>query len=230
MTSQDFNQSSMDYDRSINRLGRITSIIALAFMIAVPLGIQIYFKLDIKVSEILFASSSLIAMFLPMAVVENISYYPVLGAGGIYLGSITGNILNMKLPCAISGMKIAEVEQGSREGEAIALLAVGVSSVVNTVILFLGMFVLGSFILPILQAPVLKPGFDNITPAILGAIAIPNLVRKPKLSLFPLALALLAYLVIGPAQFGKVQSYVLIGVMLLSVGLAWFNDKRKVQA
>ena len=137
-------QLSLEYDKSINRLGRTTSIIALAFMILVPLGTMIYFNLDISISEIFLASSSLIIMFLPMAVVENISYYSVIGAGGMYLSSITGNILNMKLPCAISGMKIAGVEPGSREGDVISVIAIGVSSVVNTIVLILGMFVLGS--------------------------------------------------------------------------------------
>jgi hypothetical protein len=219
-------QLSLEYDRSINRLGRTTSIIALAFMILVPLGTMIYFDLDISVSEILLASSSLIIMFLPMSVVENISYYAVIGAGGMYLGSITGNILNMKLPCAISGMKIAGVEPGSREGDVISVIAIGVSSVVNTIVLILGMFVIGSFILPILNSPVLSPGFANITPAILGAVTIPNLLESKKLSIVPIIAALAAYFIIGPKSFGKVQSYVLIVIMALSVVSAYLMNKK----
>lgn len=219
-------QLSLEYDKSINRLGRITSIIALTFMLFVPLGTMIYFNLDISISEVFLASSSLIIMFLPMAVVENISYYTVIGAGGMYLSSITGNILNMKLPCAISGMKIAGVDPGSREGDVISVIAIGVSSVVNTIVLVLGMFVLGSFILPILNSPVLSPGFANITPAILGAVTIPNLLKRKQLSIVPIIAALAAFFMIGPKSFGKVQSYVLIGVMALSVVSAYIMDKK----
>lgn len=217
---------SMEFDRSINKLGRYTSIIALAFMLSVPLGIQIYFGLDINFIEVLVASSSLIAMFLPMAVVENISYYQIIGAGGIYLSSITGNVLNMKLPCAIAGMKIADVEPGSKEGDVISIIAIGSSSIVTTFIVFIGMFFVGQALLPILESPILAPGFANITPAILGAVSIPSLINNKKLSIVPVLLSLILFFAIGAASFGRYQSYVLIIVMILSVGSAYFNYRR----
>lgn len=214
---------SKEFDRSINRLGRYTSIVALVFMLSIPLGIQIYFGLDIKFLEVIVASSSLIAMFLPMAVIENISYYQIIGAGGIYLSSITGNVLNMKLPCAIAGMKIAQVEPGSKEGDVISIIAIGVSSIVTTVIVFIGMFFIGEALLPVLESPILAPGFANITPAILGAVAIPSLINNRKLSIVPVILSLALFFIIGPASFGRYQSYVLVTVMILSVGSAYFS-------
>lgn len=217
---------SVEFDRSINRLGRYTSIIALICMLSIPLGIQIYFGLDIKLTEVLVASSSLIAMFLPMAVIENISYYQIIGAGGIYLSSITGNVLNMKLPCAIAGMKIADVQPGSKEGDVISIIAIGVSSIVTTLIVFLGMFFVGQALLPVLQSPILAPGFANITPAILGAVSIPSLLGNKKLSIVPVVLSLGLFFAIGPASFGRYQSYVLIIVMILSVGSAYLNFRK----
>lgn len=216
---------SKEFDKSINRLGRYTSIIALAFLLSVPFITQIYFGLDINFGDVLVASSGLIAMFLPMAVVENISYYQIIGAGGIYLSSITGNILNMKLPCAIAGMKIAGVEPGTKEGDVISIIAIGVSSVVTTIIIFLGMFFVGQALLPLLNSPVLAPGFANVTPAILGATAVPALLGNKKLSVVPVILSLAAYFIIG-AKFGMYQSYVLIIVMVLSVGSAYINYKK----
>lgn len=216
---------SKEFDKSINRLGRYTSIIALAFMLSVPFITQIYFGFDINFGDVLVASSGLIAMFLPMAVVENISYYQIIGAGGIYLSSITGNILNMKLPCAIAGMKIAGVEPGTKEGDVISIIAIGVSSIVTTLILFFGMFFVGQALLPLLNSPLLAPGFANVTPAILGATAVPALLGNKKLSVVPVILSLAAYFIIG-AKFGMYQSYVLIIVMALSVGSAYLNYKK----
>lgn len=216
---------SMEFDKKINKLGRYTSIIALAFMLMVPFGTQLYFGFDISIRDVFLGSSSLIAMFLPMAVVENISYYQIIGAGGIYLSSITGNVLNMKLPCAIAGMKLAGVEPGTKEGDVISIIAIGVSSLVTTLILFLGMFFIGQALLPILQSEILAPGFANITPAILGAVAVPNLINNKKLSIVPVVLALLSYFIIG-GKFGMYQSYVLIVVMALSVGSAYLNYKK----
>lgn len=214
------------FSRRINRLGRITSIIALFFMILVPFGTAYYYGTEFKFSEVFAASIGLIATFLPTAIVENISYYPVFGAGAMYLSSITGNILNMKLPAVVSGHQIAKVEPGSDKGDVIAIISVGVSSLVPAVILILGNFVVGEVLAPLLSNPVLKPGFDNITPALLGAITLPQLLKAKKLAITPVLIALGAYLVIGPDNFRSVQSYVLISVMALSVGVAYVMHKR----
>lgn len=219
-------QKSIEYGKSINRLGRITSIIALFFMFLVPMGTAAIFGLEFNISESLGAAASLIAIFLPTAVVENISYYPVLGAGGMYLSSITGNILNMKLPAAISGMKIAQVEPGTDEGDVISVLSIGTSSVVTTIIVFTGLF-LGKALLPILSSPILAPGFQNITPALMGAVAVPSLLQNKKLAVVPVILAIGAYLIIGSARFGMVQSYVLISVMALSVLAGYIMFKKE---
>ncbi len=79
---------------------------------------------------------------------------------------------------------------------------------------------------PLLSNPVLKPGFDNITPALLGAITLPQLFKAKKLAITPVIIALGAYLVIAPDNFRSVQSYVLISVMALSVGVAYVMHKR----
>lgn len=220
------NEGNDLFSTRINMLGRWTSVIALFFMVLVPFGMAMYYGVSFRIEEVFAASIGLIATFLPTAVVENISYYPVFGAGAMYLSSITGNILNMKLPAVVSGQQIAEVEPGSDKGDVIAIIAVGVSSLVTIAILILGNFVVGEALSPILSNPVLKPGFDNITPALLGAITIPQLFKAKKLAITPLIIALGAFLIIGPENFGSVQSYVLISVMALSIGVAYLLYKR----
>src|SRR5690625_3939265 len=86
------------FTKRINLLGRWTSIIALFFMLLVPFAIAYYYQVEFQFSNILAASLGLIATFLPTAIAENISYYPVFGAGAMYLSSITGNVLNLILP------------------------------------------------------------------------------------------------------------------------------------
>lgn len=216
------------FTKSINQLGRWTSVIALFFMLLVPFGIAYYYKVEFQYNDILAASLGLIATFLPTAVVENISYYPVFGAGAMYLSSITGNILNMKLPAVVSGQQIAKVEPGSEAGDVVAIISVGVSSLVTIAILILGNFVIGELLAPILSNPVLKPGFDNITPALLGAITVPQIIKGKKLAITPMIVAIGAFLIIGPANYGSVQSYVLITVMIVSVAVAYLLHKRGI--
>src|SRR5690625_1818972 len=214
-------QQRWAFHNEINTLGIVTSIIALISMFAVPLGIAWYFDIDFNIWDALLASTGLIAIYLPTAVAENISFYSVLGAGGMYLSSITGNILNMKLPVVVSAQKIVDVEPGTEEGDVVSIIAIGVSSLVTVVILFLGMALIGTWLVPILNHPVVKPGFDNVTPALLGAIAIPQFLSDKKLSITPVALVLLILLILGADGYGSYQSYILLGVMAVSVSVAY---------
>ena len=214
-------EKSVKFTKEVNILGRITSIIALIAMYAVPLGVAAIFKIDFSITKALAASSSLIAIFLPTAVVENLSFYNIFGAGGMYLSSITGNITNMKMPVTVAGQKIAGVESGTESGDVIAIICVGVSSIVTIFILILGVFLIGTWLVPILNNPILKPGFDHITPALFGAIAIPQVINNKKLSATPLIYAFGIFLVLGSAFFGRYQSYILITNMFLSVLVAY---------
>lgn len=216
------------FHNRINYLGIVTTFIALVAMFMVPLGIAWYYNIEFSISNALLASTSLLAIYLPMAIAENISFYSVLGAGGMYLGSITGNILNLKLPVVVSAQKIVGVEPSTEEGDVVSIIAIGVSSLVTVVILFLGMALIGSWLVPILNHPTVKPGFDNVTPALLGAIAIPQFVSEKKLSLTPIALVVLLFLILGPEGYGSYQSYILLSVMVISVGISYFMYKKGI--
>lgn len=226
-TSTTYEQDSA-FDNNVNKLGRLTSIIALCFMFSVPVIITIFYKIEVNITEVLAVGGSLIAMFAPMAVVENISYYAVIGAGGVYLSCITGNVMNMKLPSALSGMKIANVEPGSKEGDVISILSIAVSSVVTSLILFLGMFIIGKFLLPYLSHPFLKPGFDNIMPSLMGALIVPFIIKNGKISITPIIMALALCILLGPLKVQRYQSYLLPVIMLTSVVAAYAMYKKGI--
>lgn len=79
--------------------------------------------------------STVALVFYPTAVLEVLTYSPLLGTGGTYLGFVTGNITNLKLPVALSAMESAEVEPASEEGEVISTISIAVSSIVTTLII-----------------------------------------------------------------------------------------------
>lgn len=222
------NSAEKEFDNKINFLGRWTSVIALLAMFAVPIVVTVAFQIKVDWASAVPIAGSLIALFAPMAIVENISYYAIIGAGGVYLSCITGNIMNMKLPCALSGMKIANVEPGSKKGDIISIISIGVSSIVTTIILLFGMLVVGKFLAPLLDNPVLKPGFDNTMPALMGAIAVPFVIKSPKLAIFPVIATLILYLSpLGTTLFSAFyQSYTLLGVMFVTVIVSYFMHKK----
>ncbi|MDR0653994.1 MAG: hypothetical protein LBG12_11925 [Synergistaceae bacterium] len=215
-----------NFDTSVNRFGRFSSIVALILMSMPPLYITWAMGISIDVSKVLTALFNVAAVFIPICVIENISYYPVLGAGGVYLSCITGNIMNMKLPAAVSGMTIAGVEPGSKEGEVIAILCVAMSSITTAAILFIGMLGIG-YLVPYLQMPFLKPGFDNIMPALMGALSVPFFVKNTKISATPIAVSILLCLTLGPTVVQRRQSYIMPCVMLLAVAAAYVLQKQK---
>ena len=216
------------FHNSINYLGIITTLIALIAMFMVPLGIAWYYEVEFSFRKAFLASTSLLAIYVPMAVAENISFYSVLGAGGMYLSSITGNILNLKLPVVVSAQKIVGVEPGTEKGDVVAIIAVGVSSLVTIFILFIGMALIGTWLVPILNHPAVKPGFDNVTPALLGAIAIPQFLSNKKLAIAPVTIVVALYLFLGATNYASYQSYILLSVILISVAINYVLYKRNL--
>src|SRR5690625_7893631 len=103
-------QQTWAFHRNINSLGIVTTLIALISMFMVPLGLAWYVDIDFSIGNALLASTSLLAIYFPIAVAENISFYSVLGAGGMYQGSITANILNLKVPVIVSSQIIECIE------------------------------------------------------------------------------------------------------------------------
>ena len=208
------NEQDIRYFHSIHRLGRITTIITFLLMLCVPLACQIYSGVKFDAKSLGVALISLSAMFVPLSIVEVLSYSPYLGAGGTYLAFITGNIGAMKLPATIASVNQMDKKFGTREADVIALLAVGASSIVTTIVVFLGMLFIGQ-ILPVLQNPILQPAFDNMRPALIGAFGVPFIVKSLKAALPPLLAAAAGVLLIGLASFNLYSTYLMPVFMII---------------
>lgn len=215
-----------DYQKNIHRFGRITNIIAVTALLAVPLFLSITSGISIDVPTTIKGFIGIGTLMGVMCVVEFMSFAPILGAGATYLTFITGNTMNMKLPAAISSVKLAGVKQNSEEADIISTMAVAVSSLVTIVILLAGLLGL-SFILPILNAPALKPGFNNLMPALLGAMGVPVLIRNLKGASVPFILAIILTFVLGAAAFAQFMSIMMPIFMAISVGWTYILYRQK---
>ncbi len=139
----------------------------------------------------------------------------------MYQVFITGNTMNMKLPAAQSGQKLAGVKPGSKEADIVSVISIGVSSLVTMVILFVGML-LASWMLPLLSSETLAPAFDNLMPAIMGALLVPKIKQDPVLASVPCIIAAIVTLVLGYATVTMLQTYLLPVFLILSVGWGYF--------
>jgi len=211
------------YDETIHRNGRIWMIAAIIITQGVPLAISLYFGVWPPLGKLVAGLLPTMMVFWPIAIIEVITYTPMLGSGGSYLGFVTGNLSNLKVPAAISAMQQAGVEPSTKEGEIISTLAIGASSLVTNVVLVTGVLLM-SYLLPILESPALKPAFANLLPALFGALGVVFISRNWKISIAPLVLMI--------GLFGAIPTLP-VGILipagaLVSIGVARLMYTRKL--
>lgn len=154
-----------------HKWGRFGTVIALIYMIAIPFIVLGYYDSIPSLGEVInLATISILMIYIPVGISEALSYTPILGASS-YLTFITGNIMNLKLPCAVNAMKIAKKEPNTPEGEAVASVGVAVSSIMTVIILALAAL-LSSQISPLFELPAVKTASNYIIPALFGSLAL----------------------------------------------------------
>ncbi len=186
------------YMDKVHIWGRIWVFAAIVVLMCVPLAISIHYDAWPEAKTVLKALLSVALIYWTSAIIEVITYTPMLGAGGTYLSFITGNITNLKLPCSLNAMENAKVRANSEEGEVISTIAIGVSSIVTTVVIAIGVLCFTP-ILPKITAEgsVFKAAFDQVLPALFGALAASYFRKHWKISIFPILVGCLV-LVFAP--------------------------------
>lgn len=175
------------YDETIHRNGRIWMVLAILITQGVPLAISLRFGVWPPLPKLLAGLVPTVMVFWPIAIVEVLTFTPMLGSGGTYLGFVTGNLSNLKVPAAINAMQQAGVEPSTKEGEIISTLAIGASSLVTNLVLVLGVLLM-AYLLPVLESPALKPAFANLLPSLFGALGVVFISRNWKISVAPILL------------------------------------------
>ena len=210
-------KQELSYRDSVHKTGRIWMFSALAMLLAVPAAICVYYSAWPPVGGVLKGLLSVAPIFWTVGVIEVFTYVPMLGTGGSYLGFVTGNLANLKVPCALNSMDRAGVQPGTEEGEVISTLAIATSSIVTTLIIALGVLLL-SQIAPVLESPVLQPAFENILPALFGALGVVFISKDWKIAIAPLLFMITLFLLV-PSLGSAVGILVPVGA-LIAIGVA----------
>ena len=199
-----------EYNNSIHRDGRILMTIALALLIAVPFIIALITGAHINWKDFWPALIKVLIIYVPSSAAEFLIYVPLLGAGACYLAFITGNLTNLKIPCAFNAREIAGAEAGTPENEIISTLSVATSALVTMVVIFIGVLLLIP-LTPLLNNPVIKPAFDNVLPAIksLKLSVLPLLLMSVLCILIPSLIAQTSTMIIVIGAFSIALSYLM---------------------
>lgn len=197
---------------SVHRSGRMWGIIVALALVSFPLILSVIFQASPDFDVLLKGIFATAPMYWAVGIVEIFTYVPMLGAGGTYLSFVTGNISNLKLPCAIDAMERAGVKASDEEGEVISTIAIAVSSIVTTVIIIIGVICIVP-LTPVLESPILVPAFDMILPALFGGLAVVFISKNLKLSIAPIALMLILFIFVPALDASTVGIMVPVGVV-----------------
>ncbi|MBR5207802.1 MAG: hypothetical protein IKV65_04810, partial [Erysipelotrichaceae bacterium] len=155
-------------------------------------------------------------------IVEFLIYTPMLGVGGSYLSFLTGNVTNMKIPVVMNSKEIAQTESGTIEHEIISTISVAVSAMVTMLVIVAGVLLIVP-LQPVLQNEALLPAFNNVVPALFGALGLKYFVKSPKIALVPLLVMSLLCIFV-PSMISQ-TSVLLIpsGALALGIGFILFK-------
>ena len=217
------NKTWEDYSKKTHILGRILSLITLVLLLGAPFLIGKYLGAfpDMKAVGKGFLSVGIV--WLVSSVAEFLIYTPMLGSGGGYLAFITGNLINMKIPCAMNARDMVGAEAGTIENEIISTISIATSSLVTIVVLALGVLLMVP-LQPILQSPVLQPAFENVVPALFGAMAYKYYRKNMKIAVLPLVIMSVLFIFV-PGLIGS-TSFMIVPSGAIAIGVAFLFYKK----
>lgn len=216
------NQIIEKYNNTLHMLGRLTLILATVLLIAVPLIVSVLNGVQPSLSGFINGFIKVGMIYIPMAIVEFLIYTPMLGVGGSYLSFLTGNVTNMKIPVVMNSKEIAQTESGTIEHEIISTISVAVSAMVTMLVIVAGVLLIVP-LQPILQNEVLLPAFNNVVPALFGALGLKYFAKSPKIAAIPLLVMSLLCIFV-PSMISQ-TSVLLIpsGALALGIGFVLFK-------
>ena len=201
-----------DYMNKVHKYGTIWNISMMIILLAFPLAVALIFDAAPDTKGLLMGLVATAPMYWAVGIVEVITYIPMLGAGGSFLSFVTGNISNLKLPCALGALEQAGVKANSDEGEVVSTIAIAVSSIVTTLIIILGVILLVP-LTPILESKVLAPAFEQMIPALFGGLGVVFVSRNWKIAIAPITLMLILFICIPALNEGTVGIMVPVSVL-----------------
>lgn len=214
------------YNRRTHTYGRIACGVTLVLLLGAPflMGYILGAMPDMRAFGRGFLAIGIV--WLVSCVAEYLVYTPMLGAGGGYLAFITGNLINMKIPCAVNARDIVGAKTGTPENEIISTLSIATASLVTIVILALGVLLLIP-LQPVLQSPALQPAFDNVVPALFGAMAYQYFRKNIRVAIAPLVMMSVLFMLV-PSLRGS-TSFMIVPSGALAIGIAYALYRKQNQ-
>ena len=178
------NQNYMaTWKKSCIKIGSPTNILAAITAFLPVLYLCTKFDCWPPVDLVLSAWGLTVIAFGAFYVVEPVSYYASLGMSGTYLSFLSGNIGNMRVPCAALALDVTESETGSIQAEVVSTMAICGSIITNLIATTLAALI-GTWLVSILPTAINDGLKLYASAAIFGATFGNFALKKPKLAIF----------------------------------------------
>ena len=205
-------KKNLSYMDSVHRDGRIWNLSMMVALLAFPVLVALIFDATPDWKALGLGLVATAPMYWAVGTIETITFTPMLGAGGAYLSFVTGNISNLKLPCAINALEQNEVSINTEEGEIISTIAIATSSIVTTLVVVLGVILIVP-LTPLLSALVLEPAFAQMLPALFGGLGVAFVSKNWKIAVAPVLLMLVLFIFVPALNESTVGIMVPVSVV-----------------
>lgn len=143
-----------------------------------------YFGYNPGIAAIMAGAISQMSVSGAFYISEPISYYPIVGRAGLYMGFLSGNLVNMRIPAAISAQEASGYSAGTEEGSIMGTIGMGVSIWVG--VFFLAIAVMAGQALLSSLPPSFMSMLSLIIPALFGGVFGQFAIKSPKTGVFAL--------------------------------------------
>lgn len=207
---------------SIRFWGRLTLLLAAILSFGPAAYLYFVHGLSPDSSHLLGAFAIIASFMIISYLLEPITYYPVLGLSGTYMSWLAGNIPNLRLPVSAVAQLRVGVKQGSPEGDIISTISIGVSIVINLLVLLI-VAIVGQEVITRLPENILSI-FSYVLPSVMGAL----LFMFAKKSMTTCVTLLAATIALN--MFSAPNWLVLIVCVFGGIFLSLWLEKRKISS
>lgn len=202
------------YEKKVHFFGRISVTLFMLGTILLPLTLFLRFGILPEKTAFFAGVSTVLSIMILISLAEFLSYAPIIGSAGMYILQITGNTSNIKIPASVAAMEATGVDPATEEGEIVSTLSIGMSALTTEIVVLAGVLLLAPFS-QVFQNPALKPAFEQIVPALFGALIVTSIIKSWKLSVIPIVFTfIVTYIISQP--FGAKLAYFTIPIIIIA--------------
>lgn len=216
------NNYEKSFTKPIIRYGSLTNLLAIPLCFIPAIYLWLVKGAFPGWNNILTGWMYVASMFAIYSVVEPICYFPILGLPGTYMSFLSGNIGNMRVPCAVVAQESLGVEPGTKKAELIATLGIAGSIFTNTIMVTIA--AIGGAALMSVFPPVVLTAFKYVSSAIFGAMFAMFASKNLKYGAF--ALVVVMAMLLSKA----IPVYIMIPISVFSTAIFGVFDYNKKQS